>query len=200
MTHTSVSRLSSIFLLVSNRFRDSSNIQECGDSIRLALTHAGTVEIDGALIPFTLLKTLEMKRNSPALTCTYAVKNNGAEVLRCNFGMEWNFALLAGNAEDRYYFYDGQPKAGVLISELEQENVQKFGLADEWQRIKITFDFSEPVTLYTFPIETVSQSESAYEKVYQSSVIFPVIDINIKPDEEKHVSFIISVEQSRSEG
>ena len=182
---------------VNHHFRDSSQIQKRKDSIRLSMTHAGSVEIDGVLIPFTLRKTLEMKRNSPALTCTYTIKNTGAEVMRYNFGMEWNFALLAGNADDRYYFYEGQPRAGILISELERENVQRFGLVDEWQRIKITFDYSEPVTLYTFPIETVSQSESAYEKVYQSSVIFPVIPLNLKPGEEKRISFIISIEQSR---
>lgn len=174
----------------------SPQIQKRKDVIRLTLTHKGSVEIDGALIPFTLRKSLEMKRNSPALTCTYSIKNTGAEVMRCNFGMEWNFALLAGNSEDRYYFYEGQPRAGVLISELERENVQRFGLADEWQRIMITFDYSEPVTLYTFPIETVSQSESAYEKVYQSSVIFPVIPLNLKPGEEKRISFILYIKQT----
>ncbi len=67
------------------------------------------------------------------------------------------------NAPDRYYFYENRTKIGKLVSELKKPKVSRFGIVDEWQNLAITFQFQEPVTLFTFPIKTVSQSESTYE-------------------------------------
>ena len=67
------------------------------------------------------------------------------------------------NAPDRYYFYENRTKIGKLVSELKKPKVSRFGIVDEWQNLAITFQFQEQVTLFTFPIKTVSQSESTYE-------------------------------------
>jgi alpha-amylase len=43
---------------------------------------------------------------------------------------------------------------------------------DEWQKLQATVDVDRPLTLWRFPIETVSLSEAGFERVYQSSVVF----------------------------
>jgi len=164
------------------------------NELRLSLTHEGAVDIDGIQHELSLVKTLIMPKAGQKLNCEYIITNTGQEELSCSFGMEWNFAMLAGQADDRYYFCDSDENAGPLIAELHRPDVQRFGLVDEWQRIRVLFEFSDSVSLYTFPVETVSQSESAYEKVYQSSVLYPVIPLNLKHGEHKTFSYTINIE------
>ncbi|MFC1731296.1 alpha-amylase/4-alpha-glucanotransferase domain-containing protein, partial [candidate division KSB1 bacterium] len=166
------------------------------DEVMLQMTYDGGVEIDGTAHHLTIEKSVILKKSDPAVSCSYTVTNKGEQALDCRFGTEWNFALLAGQAEDRYYFYEDGSKAGVLAAELQKDGIMRFGVADEWQGLKIGFEFSEPVSLYTFPIETVSQSESAYEKVYQSSVLLPVVHLELGPGDFRTFSFQIIPEHT----
>ena len=54
---------------------------------------------------------------------------------------------------------------------MQEEEVTRFGLIDDWQQIDITHAFSPPAHIWTFPLETVSQSEGGFESVYQASVV-----------------------------
>ncbi|MCP4724582.1 MAG: DUF1926 domain-containing protein [bacterium] len=156
------------------------------------------VEFDTGEIRCDLLlsKILTVEKNSGDLSVEYKIVNLGDQQACFNFGTEWNFAMLAGDAPDRYYFLDDGTKSGKLIKKLNKKNAVKFGIVDEWQRLRISFEFSEPVTLFTFPIQTISQSESAFEKVYQSSVIYPVLNLKIDAGKERFFSFRIQADKS----
>jgi alpha-amylase len=171
-----------------------SDIAKSGSHIIVTQSHSGIINFADTQIPVDLTKSLKINKNKSQIECEYKIVNNGSSKLECSFGMEWNFAMLAGNADDRYYFCGDKLKSGKLTAELETKNVTRFGLADEWQLIKVAFEFDQAVTLYTFPIETVSQSESAFEKVYQSSVFYPVVELNLNPGEIKQISVNVSVD------
>ena len=47
------------------------------------------------------------------------------------------------------------------------------GLCDEWLGIDVALKTSRPTDFWTFPIETVSQSEGGFELVHQSTVVQP---------------------------
>ncbi|MFC1555979.1 alpha-amylase/4-alpha-glucanotransferase domain-containing protein [candidate division KSB1 bacterium] len=171
----------------------SPELDEKSDSITLSQIHKGEFQINDIEHKIDIIKTLEMSKNSSIVKCTYKIINNGEHEFREQFGLEWNFALLAGKADDRYYFIGDEKKSGMLNAELQRKGVRVFGLVDEWQKIRITFDFNNNIDLFTFPIETVSQSESAYERVYQSSVVFPVIYLDLNPREENIIDFSVNV-------
>ncbi|MFC1493322.1 alpha-amylase/4-alpha-glucanotransferase domain-containing protein [candidate division KSB1 bacterium] len=151
---------------------------------------------EGIRCELLLSKTLTVEKNSGDLVIEYKIVNRGGQQASFSFGTEWNFAMLAGDAPDRYYFLGTAAKSGKLIKKLNKKNTVKFGIVDEWQKLRISFEFSEPVTLFTFPIQTISQSESAYEKVYQSSVIYPVLKLDIDAGKERSFSFHLRVENS----
>ncbi len=130
------------------------DIKSTKDSTDIVLTYKGNIEYEDISTPYTLEKILTIQSASPDLVCRYTISHNGSTPLQCSLGFEWNFALLAGNAPDRYYFYDNRTKIGKLVSELKKPKVSNFGIVDEWQNLAITFQFQEPVTLFTFPIET----------------------------------------------
>jgi alpha-amylase len=173
----------------------SSQIQKQKQALSLILTASHSIMVNGIPQLLTIEKTLTIRRTTPDLTVLYRFSNTGENPIDTKAGLEWNFALLAGYADDRYYFFEDRQKAGNLVSEIDRESVTSIGLADEWQRMKIIFTFAEPVRVCTFPIETISQSESAYEKVYQSSVVYPIIPIVLAPKEEKRFHFTINVIQ-----
>lgn len=89
-----------------------------------------------------------------------------------HFGMELNFAGLPSGADDRYYF-QGDHRLGQLGSQLSLEGAQELGLTDEWLGLALHLNFNQPTSIWTFPVETVSQSEGGFELVHQSVVVMP---------------------------
>jgi alpha-amylase len=44
---------------------------------------------------------------------------------------------------------------------------------DEWLGLNLSWDSNQPAGMWTYPIETVSQSEGGFELVHQSIVVQP---------------------------
>jgi alpha-amylase len=49
----------------------------------------------------------------------------------------------------------------------------QLGLTDEWLGINVTLKFDQPASIWTYPVETVSQSEGGFELVHQSVAVLP---------------------------
>ena len=106
------------------------------------------------------------------------------------FGVEFSFALLAGNAEDRFYCYSGEKH--LLGDDFLAENINEIGIEDQWIGVKFDLKFDKTASVFAYPINTISQSESGFEKVYQSSAVIPVWWIDLKKGES--AEFIINLE------
>ena len=57
----------------------------------------------------------------------------------------------------------------------------RMGLKDEWLKIDIQLIFNKNTNVWRFPVETISQSEGGFERVYQSSVVIPNWKIHLYP-------------------
>lgn len=90
-----------------------------------------------------------------------------------HFGVEFNFAAMAAGASDRYYYDHRGKQLGPLETKLDLDNTDRIGLVDEWLGLDAALDLSSPAKIWTFPIETISQSEGGYELVHQSAVVIP---------------------------
>ena len=127
-------------------------------------------------------KTLTMVPGGAGFTAAYAVTNRDREELNTTFGSEFNFSLLAGNAHDRYYDIPGHIlDKRNLASFGETNNVGRVRLVDEWLKVTVALEFSQPAVLWRAPVETVSQSEAGFERVYQSSMVMPLWRISLPP-------------------
>ncbi len=119
-------------------------------------------------------KVLRFSAAKNRIEAVYTLKNTDQEAMDLRFGVEFLFTLLAGNAEDRFYSspkIDIAPRHMASIGSL--DNVSCLELNDGWLRLKLALSSEQPATWWRFPIETVSQSESGYERVYQASVLLP---------------------------
>ena len=105
------------------------------------------------------------------------------------FVAEALFCLLAGNAPDRYVSWkDGAGKhRDILASNAEMPAVHQIGITDEWLGLSCAVEAKESLMLWRTAIETVSQSEGGYERVYQGTVIAPVWDFNLSDGDKVQV-------------
>ncbi len=148
------------------------------DTAELALEREGTAEGLRARIR----KTLTVRCADPSLRVRYEITNEDGSELNTTFGSEFNFSLLAGNAHDRFYEVPGPVlDKRNLASTGETNNVGEVRLVDEWLKLTITLAFSQPAILWRAPVETVSQSEAGFERVYQSSMVMPLWRISLAP-------------------
>jgi len=127
-----------------------------------------------------LRKTVSLHSADSKVIVQYRIKNQSEEELVTRFGCEFNFTLLAGNAHDRYYDIPGHVlEKRNLASFGETENIEEVRLVDEWLPLRIALKFSQPALLWRAPVETVSQSESGFERVFQSSMIMPIWNLSL---------------------
>ncbi|MDQ3000527.1 MAG: DUF1926 domain-containing protein [Fibrobacterota bacterium] len=157
---------------------------------------------DGTLIGVE--KCIILAKGSPALRMewrfTNPVTNAGKAPVEFRFGTEALFCLLAGNAHDRYLEWDGQPAAkpgsgpghrDILASRGEMAGVTNVRITDEWLKLRCEVKFPGASRAWRDAIETVSQSEGGYERVYQGTVVIPIWDLKLSAGSEGAASMSI---------
>ena len=116
-----------------------------------------------------------------------------------HFGVEFNFSGLPGGCDDRY-FHDAQHNGlGQLGSRLDLKDVESISLTDEWLGIDVELQSDQPMHVWTFPIETVSQSEGGFELVHQSVVVHPHWYIRAGDDGRWVATMNLSIDTSMAE-
>ncbi|MGD9720627.1 MAG: alpha-amylase/4-alpha-glucanotransferase domain-containing protein [Pirellulales bacterium] len=89
------------------------------------------------------------------------------------FAVEFNFAGMPAGADDRYFYGDQRQRFGQLGTRLDLHDAAELGLVDEWLGLDVNLSFSRASSIWTFPIECVSQSEGGFELVHQSVAVLP---------------------------
>jgi alpha-amylase len=152
-----------------------SKIRRSSDRIQVQLTRLGHVA--GRDVRIT--KGITAVAGSPTLEIAYLLENLPTD-LAIHFSTELNFSSLPSGADDRY-FHDGSGnRLGQLGFQLDLSDVQNLNLVDEWLGIDVGLAFNRPTGLWTYPVETVSQSEGGFELVHQSVAVQP--HWLVKPD------------------
>jgi alpha-amylase len=129
------------------------------------------------------------------LTAVYRVTSLGEERKRTNFGIEFNINLLAGDAPDRYYDIPGHRLEDRKLASMgECADVSEIHLVDEWIGMKVVLKMDKSCNLWRFPIETVSLSESGFERIFQGSCLLLCWPLELKPNE----SFEFTIELGSS--
>ncbi|MBY0404396.1 MAG: DUF1926 domain-containing protein, partial [Cyanobacteria bacterium] len=168
---------------------------------------------NGAYTPVSVKKTLWVEKDKAETLIRYEIKSlqektSEAPIDVC-FSPEFNVNFLAPDAPDRYYYLpettsiggsDSKPagvdsgvavkekplaklKSTKMVSRGSLEAIEAIGLRDEWMGIDYALFFNQPTTVWRFPVETVSQSEAGFEKIYQSSALYPNWQFKLAPQE-----------------
>ncbi|HEX3726003.1 MAG TPA: alpha-amylase/4-alpha-glucanotransferase domain-containing protein, partial [Pirellulales bacterium] len=123
-------------------------------------------------VPVRITKCITLEAGAATLEVAYLLEGLPQD-RSLHFSVEFNFAGLPSGADDRYFYGDGHNRIGQLGTRLDLAETHELGLVDEWLGIDVNLSFSRPSGLWTFPIESVSQSEGGFELVHQSVCVQP---------------------------
>ena len=102
-------------------------------------------------------KTINLKANSSDVEIDYKITNLDSKECFPWFGVEFNYSL-----KDPHLNRIG-----------EVHDFRNININDQWYGVKIDFEFSRPTSMWYFPVETISESESGLERTYQEiSLLF----------------------------
>jgi alpha-amylase len=123
-------------------------------------------------VPVRITKGLTLDAGSATLEIAYLLENLPQD-RPLHFAVEMNFAGLPSGADDRYFHDLDGNHLGQLGAKLDLDECLGLHLCDEWLGIDVGLSASRPTHFWTFPIETVSQSEGGFELVHQSTAVLP---------------------------
>lgn len=121
-----------------------------------------------------IVKEIRIEKGRHGIVFRYTIRNASGKRIELWFGPEFNFAMLDGMSDFCKYYIEGAPLEDTCQrSRGEIRNVSSIGIENRVISTDITLSFSERCTLWRYPVETISQSESGFEREYQSSVLIP---------------------------
>jgi alpha-amylase len=148
------------------------HLSKKGRDQEVLFSRLGSLSIDGRRYPIKVEKRFVPSLERSVLETAYRITGETGEKKRTNFGIEFNINLLAGDAPDRYYQVPGQRlKDRKLASLGEVKDVSEIHLIDEWKGMDIVLKMDKRGNLIRFPVETVSLSESGFERIFQGSCL-----------------------------
>jgi 4-alpha-glucanotransferase len=164
------------------------------DRIQVQLLRDGNV----GGIPIRITKGLTLDAGSSTLQVAYLLENlpQGQPL---HFAVEFNFAGMPSNAYGRNFTDINGNILGNLGAKLNLVNTFGLGLTDEWLGIDVGLKTSRPTGFWTFPIETVSQSEGGFELVHQSVVVMPHWLVEADKEGRWSVTMQLSLDTARAE-
>ena len=154
---------------------------------------AADVLANGCLMHVDALKTLTSKVTGSAwqIECRSSLNTDRSCPTGMALGLELVLNLLAPDAHDRYFLAQDVHRPLEFRGEI---NSSKLTVVDEWQRVKITLETRPQATWWIVPIETISQSELGFERVYQGSAILAVWKID--PPSWRNINCVLQMEVS----
>jgi alpha-amylase len=140
--------------------------------------------------PMALQKSLIVAADDPAVTAGYRLRWEGEEPLDARWAVQCNLTLSAGDAPGRYFRVAGRPSLG---SRGRLEGAHGLAMVDEWLGGEVALSFTAPAEVAWAPVETVSLSESGFERIYQGSALLVAWPVRLAPGETWEVSLRVRV-------
>lgn len=149
------------------------------------LTHMAPLELAGAPNGAGLRaeKSFSFARSekSFAVSCDLALAWAGLETIPLQVGLELVINLLAPNKPDRYFDIRGERHP---LNWGDAVPASQLRVVDEWQNVAVTLEAPAAREFWVVPIETVSESEEGFERVYQGSNILAVWPVELQPEKK----------------
>ena len=162
--------------------------------VQVQLRRQGNVEGH----PVTITKTVGLIAGSSILEIEYTLENLPTD-RQLHFGVELNFSGMPSGAEDRYFYDHHRARLGQIGHKLDLCGVPGLGLIDEWLGLDVGLSVNCPTNFWTFPLESVSQSEGGFEAVHQSVVVMPHWHVQADAAGRWSVAMNLSIDTSLAE-
>ena len=115
------------------------------------------------------------------IVCDLVLRRSARGAASINLGVEVIVNFLAPSAPDRYFESDGRRFPLRWSAAIPGQELR---VVDEWQSVAVSIDAPNARQFWIAPIETVSESEDGFERIYQGSQILALWPIELAPDSE----------------
>lgn len=148
--------------------------------------------------PVRITKGLTLEAGQQSLEVAYLLEGlpPGQPV---HFGVEFNFSGMPAGIHDRYFHDAFGRSLGDLGAWLDLADVDSLALTDEWLGIDVELRADQRTNFWTFPIQTVSQSEGGFELVHQSVVVLPHWHVVADRDGRWSATMTLAIDTSAAE-
>ncbi|OPY79209.1 MAG: Alpha-amylase 1 [Syntrophorhabdus sp. PtaU1.Bin153] len=154
--------------------RYAGSVRRGKKSVSLSMKREGHFWKGREGIPLSIEKTVRLDAEESALYVDYLVEGEVCEPFL--LGVEFNFSFLGTGGER--YMEIGREKLPLTIKGIFRSS-RKIFFHDPYQRINATIELDRPLSIWTFPVEVVSLSETGFERNYQSTMCMPVWGIDL---------------------
>jgi alpha-amylase len=157
-------------------------------------SRSGRLLKNGEKDPIKIEKSFSIPTYQKAVKASYRITYKGKR-RKTNFGIELNINLLAGDAPDRYYTIPGRRLEDRKLASMGALNdITEVHLVDEWNKMKVVLKTDKSCNLWRFPIETVSLSESGFERIFQGSCLLFYWSLDLEPEKRFEVGIELAID------
>jgi len=158
----------------------------------------GALQQAGRTHPLRVEKTLLLggDRATPALSTEVRVENRSPETVETVLALEWALNLLGGGANPQAYYLVGTERSPHDASAShDAPGMVSFG--NDWLGVAIEAVADPGAAVWWQPIETISNSEGGFERIYQGSALVFRWPLRLLPGASSTVSLRLAVRCSR---
>ena len=141
-------------------------------------------------MPLALQKAIVVPADDPAVTAAYRLRWEGEEPLDARWAVQCNLTLSAGDAPGRYFRVAGRPSLG---SRGRLEAAHGLAMVDEWLGCELALTWTTPAEVAWAPVETVSLSETGFERIYQGAALLLAWPVRLAPGQTWETSLCVRV-------
>ena len=165
-------------------------LDEDSDTYKVTMSRRGHVWHGDFHCPLRFEKTIIFPKRGRLIKITYRLKQTDLEIMPITLGVEFDFNLLAPEADNRYAIIDGRrPEKAHLAALGETLQASHVGYIDEYQNIALQVNSDRTAKIWRMPIHTVSLSEGGFEKVFQGTCTLFIFEKALAADEEYEINF-----------
>jgi alpha-amylase len=156
-------------------------IVQLGDE-EVIVAREGSATVDSALVPLAVETRVRLAggRLDPALEWSTTIRNRGDRPVTCRVGSEWAITMLGGGGNPDAWWeiagerarHDGSGAAA---------NVERLAQGNSWLGVEVETSVTPAADAWHAPIETVSNSEAGFERVYQGSALLISWPVTLSP-------------------
>ncbi len=171
------------------------HVEKADHMVRAILTHNGAVWVGELLVPVRIEKTIGVRAGRSEIAASYQVTSTDDASVSVRFGVELNWGVDGGDSPHSYLVVDGERSA---LSEFAgHDRVSSFTVGSTLPNTagEVTLHLTRPASLWRFPLESVSNSEAGYERVYQGTCTLLWWDALMEPGRPWEAKLTISLKK-----
>ena len=159
------------------------SVEQKGEAIKILLRRSGNLKMDQKSLPFEVEKEIRLVAGEEKMDISYRLKNMSDSSIKAVFGSEWNINLLGGgHNEQAYYKVPGFTLDDHhLDSQGALADIEQIILGNRHLGIELELMVEPKVSLWRFPVESVSNSEGGIERIYQESCLVILLPFDLPP-------------------